>query len=253
MFGKYERVSCLVFQGLECFVFWLILYFLDSNKRVFNSQGMNTVNKARWFSPVLFLTIGLIFAAPSSCPAQDESDTGSLKELFEKNLSVQIKQQRVKSKELKKRGLVDDGGATDIDYDGFVYVLNFRNRSPVSFDDLNVECRFFYSEARSGASSAFDADTRLGDPVIKYKDEEITCSVKGKGRHEIETRAFILQSWLLPGGYYFSDGTPNKQECKDEGLWVRVTYTTPDGQKLQRDFYDSKSLPKKLTWEGKSI
>lgn len=212
---------------------------------------MNTINKSNWLGLAVCFVITLVPAGP--CPAQDTGDGRSVEELFEKQFSVRIKQQRIKGKELKKRGLIDESKAADIDFDGFAYELDFRNGSPASFNDLKVECRFFYSEAKSGISGPMGGDTGLGDPIVRYQAEEMTCSVKSDGRYKIETRAFIIQSWRLPGGYYFSDGTPNRQECDEEGLWVRVTYTTPDGQELQRDFCDSKSLSERVTWDGKSI
>jgi hypothetical protein len=228
-----------------------LLFCLDLAKNIFDGEDMNIINKYHWLGFVVFFAIGLVSAVP--CLAQDAPPELSDKDRFEKELSLRIKQQRVKGKELKKRGLIDDAAVVDIDYDGFVYKLEFRNGSPVSFDDLKVECRFFYSEATSGASGPLDSNTNLEDPVMKYQAEEIICSVKSNGRYKTETRAFIIQSWILPGGYYFNDGTPNRQECDEEGLWVRVTYTTSNGQKLERDFCEPESLSERVTWNGKSI
>jgi hypothetical protein len=208
---------------------------------------MNIIKKSNWVGLTVCFGMTLMSAAP--CPAQDAGDERSLRELFEQELSVRIKRDRVKSKELRKRGLVDESGAADIDFDGFIYKLDFRNGAPVSFDHLNVECRFFYSKATSGASSPMGGNTGLRDPVVEYQSEEMSCSVKGEGRYKTKTRAFIIQSWRLPGGYYFEGGRPNRQECDGEGVWVRVTYTLPDGRTLQRDFSEPESLCSRLSWD----
>jgi len=247
MVGKHSRLKSWFFQCLEGAAFRLALFLLDLYKMLFNSETMIIINKLCWFRPFVSLATGLLLAA--SCPAQDVSPKRSAEEVFEKELSVRIKKQRVKGKELKKLGLVDDAVGYDVDYDGFTYTIDFRNGSLVSFDDLKVECRFFYSQARSGASSSMHVDTSLSDPVMKYNEEEFNFRLKASGRYKLETRPFIIQSWVLPGGSYFTDGTPNRQECDEEGLWVRVTYTTPSGQKITRDFHDSKSLPDKVVWK----
>ncbi len=196
---------------------------------------MNSIKKSCWAGWVVRLAICLIFSVP--CMAQELSSKLSSKELFEKNILLKIKQSRLKGRDLKEMGYESDHGTADVDYDGFIYTLDFRNGSEVAFEDLKVECRFFYTE-----------ESRSGKSEQKYYEDSLEMSLKPMGRYTFETQPFVLVSWDLRSGYYFGDGTTSNMDADADGLWVRVVYTTPDGKKLQRDFCKPESLSTRAKW-----
>lgn len=214
---------------------------------------MKIINKSHGISVVVCFLISLIFAA--SCPAQDTPDELSSAESFEK-LSVKIKPERMTSGEVKMLGLPDTKGTVDIDFDGVIYKINFINKSGFEFDDLKVECRFFYTEKsiwRPVQTGYYSSRKGRKEEELKYQEEEFDVRLRPNGREKKETQPFVTQSWAVRSGMYFPDGSADEQDASVAGLWVRVTYTTPDGETLQRDFYDQKSLPSRVTWGGTSI
>lgn len=215
---------------------------------------MKIINKSRWFRPVVCFATGLIFAA--SCPAQTVSDELSVKDQFENKLSLRIKEQRMRSKELKNLGFVNDSNKMDVDYDGCIYTIDFLNRAAVALNDLKVECRFFYEEQsvwRAGPISATEDIKYREEEAVKYQEDVFELSLESMSRNKQETPPFIIKSWLLAPGIYFSDGTADKQKSEVLGLWVRIKYKTPDGRTLERDFCEPSSLSSRVTWDGKSI
>jgi len=209
---------------------------------------MIILKKTYWASGVVCCAIGLMFAVP--CIAQEAPSELSPKESFEKKLSVRIKQTRLKSKEIEKLGFEDDDDKIEIDYDGFVCTLEFRNGSEFAFDDLKVECRYFYTEESSWRNE-YGAITRVKSDQ-KYQEDSFDMNLQPKGRYKNETRPFVIQSYRLNSGYRFGD-MADKIDADPIGVWVRIFYTAPDGEKLQRDICEPKSFSDRISWDGKSI
>jgi len=207
---------------------------------------MKKTCRAGW---VVYFAIGLIFAVP--CMAQDAPTELSPRELFEKKLSLKIKESRLSGKEVKKLGFEDNEEKTDVDYDGFVYMLEFRNGAEFAFDDLKVECRLFFTEESHWRTHQMGVNSATGSKSKseqKYYEDSLEMSLKPMGRYKPETRPFVIQSWALTSGYYFDSGAADEVDSDVDGLWVRVYYTTPDGEKLQRDFCEPKSLLTRTKW-----
>lgn len=172
-------------------------------------------------------------------------------------LAVKIKEDSLSGKEVKKLGFIDKDDKTDIDYDGFVYTLEFRNRSSASLNDLEVECRFFYTLDSLWRSVVFnysgDGKNAREKSEQKYYEDSLSLSLQPNERYKAETRSFVIESWSLTSGYYFSSGTADRVDADPDGLWVRVSYKTSSGEMVTRDFCEPESLFDRVSWNGKSI
>jgi hypothetical protein len=191
--------------------------------------------------------------------ASGDDQSVSLEEQAFDNLDLRIKEERLNEKACEKLGFVDesggrinlsDGGTMSFDneYEGCRYQLEFGNKELADLKDLKVECRFFYN---------VESEWRVGhhrtEEEIKYTECDLAASVGSGEKVRLETVPFIMNSYAYPSGVYNRGGKAEVVECSTEGLWIRISYTTPDGQKLEREFCEPKSLMKRINWEGRSI
>ncbi|QHI70581.1 hypothetical protein [Tichowtungia aerotolerans] len=199
---------------------------------------------------ITFLIGGIVCAGPGF--AEDVS-VNDLEAAFEK-LTIKIDQSSLSGKEVKKLGFFDDGDGIDIDYSGFVYVLDFRNRSSINLNNLKVECRFFYTldiEWRAGYAVGGRNLKHRSKSEQKYYEDSLDINLRPEERYKAETRSFVIKSWALDHQYYSDDG--DKGDADPIGLWVRVSIETPAGDTVTRDFCEPDSLPSNVSWDGKSI
>ena len=203
----------------------------------------------KWITVIFFALVFSVFGFAEEFSAAEQ-------EAAFDQLTLKIRQNSLNSKDIKKIGMDDDAEKMDIDFDGFEYVLDFRNRSLVEFADLKVECRFFYEEEslwRAGQTSYGNDLKGLSKIEQKYYEDSLDVSLKSGERYKTETQPFVIKSWVLDSGYYFSSGTPDRLDADPIGLWVKISFKTSSGETVARDFYESDSIPSRISWEGKSI
>ena len=136
----------------------------------------------------------------------------------------------------------------DNEYRGRRYQVSLRNNQPVDLDEMNIECRFFYK-----VESLWRIKKSDSKEEIKHSECSFIHTVAAGSKDQLETEAFVMNSYEVASGVYFKNGDPEVVESKPCGLWVKVSYTTSDGQKLERDFCEPESLSNRVTWGGKSI
>jgi len=135
---------------------------------------------------------------------------------------------------------------TEYEFDGRVYHLELNNTTGVALNDLRIECRFFYTEKqvwRTIGSDAVKEQMCIGD--------SLNATLQPGEKVELTTKPFITTSWALPSGYYYKDGKAEQGKVTPDGLWVKVTYETPDGEELVRDFCEPKTLSTRVEWIDK--
>jgi len=170
------------------------------------------------------------------------------KAAFEK-LSLRIKKEKLSGRECTKAGVASrERRNTDYEYDGYVYALEFRNNSEVRLKNLTVECRFFYT-----VKSSWRSAKRASKTEQKYEAHSFRAAMDASSKYKAETEPFVICSHSLPSGYYYYDRAAEVVEARADGLWVRVSYTMPDGNRLSRDFCEPSSLLNRKSWDGNSI
>lgn len=188
----------------------------------------------------------------------DDVSGGSKEDAFQK-LALRIKEERLNGKDCEKLGFVDQTGGKitvtggtqmsfDNEYEGRQYQLELRNKEQADLTEMKIECRFFYVE-----ESSWRTGSRKSKEEIKHIDSSFPYSVGAGARAKVKTDPFVMNSYAAPSGVYFSNGDAEVVESKPDGLWVRITYKTPDGEELQRDFCEPESLSSRVSWDGKSI
>ncbi len=198
---------------------------------------------------VLFSCSGLVLG--------DDSE----EEAFSK-LSLRIKEERLNGRDCEKLGFVDEtGGKMDVsrsnghksqmsfdnDFEGRRYQLSLRNNEPVDLTEMNIECRFFYMVESVWRTKKSDSKEE-----VKHKECSFVYTAKASSKGQLETEAFVVNSCKAPSGVYYRNGDPEVVESKPKGLWVKVNYTTSDGQTLERDFCEPKTLSNRVTWDRTS-
>lgn len=189
--------------------------------------------------------------------------TRSSEERAFSKLSIRIKEERLSGRDCEELGFVDktagkmnvsrsDGYKSqmsfDNEYKGRRYQLSLRNNVPVDLAKMNIECRFFYK-----VESLWRTKKRDFKEEIKHSECSFIHTVGASSKGQLETEAFVVNSYKAASGVYYRNGKAEVVESKPCGLWVKVSYTTPDGQKLERDFCEPESLSNRFTWDGKSI
>ncbi len=167
------------------------------------------------------------------------------------DLKVKIKRERLSKKECKQLGFEEhEEGKTDVEYDGYRYALDLRNTSVSELKDLSVSCRCYYEEEKHWDGGGFvgSQNVKRAEKILHTSDKLTIDSISPKGRAKEEAGPFVLTSTSLRGGYYYSSGEPDNVTSDLKGLWVRVSYTTPDGQRRSQDFCDPPSLSSDVTW-----
>lgn len=198
--------------------------------------------------------VGVCVLVSSCVLAQEDLTAESESVVFEKLLDLSIRENKLSKKDL--RDLVaddDEDEEVEVEYDGFSYVLEFRNKGTVELAGLDVQYRFYYEldqhwrrVQQVGVNQTSEDKTE-----IKFQDGSFSISsalpVK---RLKEEAGPFVVKSWRLSGDHYFSGDTPEEADAKRLGLWVRVSYKTPDGMTLTRDFSDPSTLAEngKVIW-----
>jgi hypothetical protein len=114
---------------------------------------------------------------------------------------------------------------------------------PVDLAEMNIECRFFYK-----VESVWRTKKRDSKEEIKHRECSFVYTAEASSKGQLETEPFVMNSYKAPSGVYYGNGKAEVVESKPCGLWVKVRYTTPDGQKLERDFCDPASLSSKVSW-----
>ncbi len=166
-------------------------------------------------------------------------------------LSMRIKRERLSKKECKQLGFEEhEEGRTDVEYDGYRYILEFRNAGDTEFKNLKVSCRCYYVEEHywDGGGLGNSKDVKRVENIQHKSDMLKVDSIDPKGRIKEEAGPFVLSSTSLRGGYYYSSGKADRVTSDLKGLWVRVSYTAADGRTIQRDFCDPQSLSSDVTW-----
>ena len=205
----------------------------------------------RYYIPIVLFMLGAFTVSVSTAE--------SLEEVAFEKLSVRIKKEKLSSKDCEELGHVDKtGGKVNLNrggqmsfkhkFEGCQYQLDLRNNQPINFEQLKIECRFFYTVERS-----WRARKKRSEEELKYFDWSSSVSLKASTKDRVTTDPFVMHSSEVASGVYFNNGDPEVVDCSEEGLWVKVTYTTPDGEKEERDFCQPSSLSNRVTWDGKSI
>ena len=192
----------------------------------------------------------------------NDGSSVSEKDAFER-LYFRIKEERLSGKDCEEMGFVDQTGGeitvTDIDgkklqmsfdneFEGLRFEIELRNKENIRLTDIKMESRFFYLEEREWRTGR-----RSREEEMKFIDCSLSCTLASGAREKIKTDAFLMNSYEYPSGVIPGGGRPSVSECKPEGIWIRITYTTSEGQKLEREICDPKSLSEDITWDGKSI
>lgn len=191
--------------------------------------------------------IFLLFAFTVFAFGFDPPESGE--EVAFKKLSLKIGKEKLKSKDCETLGFAnEEHGDTEYDYAGYVYELEFRNNEQAGLNDLKVECRFFYTVENSWRT------TRKRDSEIEHKHESciLQIGLDAASKYKANTKPFVLQSRSLPSGYYYNNGEAEVVEAKEDGLWVRISCTLPDGKKLERYFCEPASLSTRISWDAAS-
>lgn len=192
---------------------------------------------------VLSMAIGLTFASDSQESPEEAA--------FNK-LAMKIKSQKLSSKELEKLGFGDEKeDETEIVYEGKVYNLELRSNAEVELSNLQIECRFFYTEERQwfgGNVSRDKALQRRDESEQKHIAYSLSLTMGPRSKEKMKTDPFVVRSHSHPSHFYYKDGSPDVVEAKPDGLWVKVTYKTPAGETLTRDFCEPKSLSSRVEW-----
>ena len=144
-------------------------------------------------------------------------------------------------------------GEVDYEYDGFMHSLEFRNRGSIELSDLSIQYRCFYEIDKQWRGVQQAGVSQRGKHVSKVEFEKGSFKISSLGaakKHKKEVGPFVLTSWQLAGDHFFTGDDPEKADSSLLGLWVRVSFTTPDGRNLIRDFCDPKTLSqkKKVNW-----
>lgn len=150
---------------------------------------------------------------------------------------------KLNQKEKQRQRSSEDGRITDIDFKGRIYHLDLRNNSDIPLNSVKIECRFFYTEELKWRTKK-----RREEKTQKYFSDRLKTSLAPRAKTELETDPFITRSWKIPDGYYYKDGSAESCERKANGCWVKVTYKTPGGETLVRDFCEPKSLLSRAEW-----
>ena len=186
----------------------------------------------------------------------DEPPGVSAEEAFRK-LSLRIREERLSGRDCEELGFTDKtGGKMNVssagyqsqmsfknEYEGRRYQLDLRNNTPADLAGMKIQCRFFYT-----VESTWRVRGTRSEEEIKHSDWALVCSVGANERTQMETEPFVMNSRAVPSGVYFSNGDAEVVEAKAEGVWVKVTYTTPDGRELQREFCEPASLSSRVSW-----
>ncbi len=202
---------------------------------------------------VLFACVALVLG--------DDSVSRSEEKAFSK-LSLRIKEERLNGRDCEELGFVDKTGGKmnvsfsgghesqvsfDNDFEGRRYQLSLRNNEPVDLVEMSVECRFFYLVESVWRTKKSDSKEEM-----KHKECSFVHTAEASSRGQLETEPFVVNSHKAASGVYYGNGNPEVVESKPKGLWVKVTYTTSDGQKLERDFCEPETLSNRVTWDGKT-
>ena len=135
----------------------------------------------------------------------------------------------------------------DNEYEGRLYTLDIRNRTEVALENLSIECRFFYTVEKRWRTLKSKTVEKL-----EYEQCSLSSDVDAGEKLQLQTEPFIINSWELQSGVFKMNGDPEVVESSEEGLWVKVSYTTPDGDTITRDFCDPSSLSSRVNWEEKT-
>ena|GEM_PF-2295468 len=201
---------------------------------------------------VLFACSGLVLG--------DDLTRSSEEQAFSK-LSLRIKEERLSGRDCEELGFVDQtGGKMDVSFSGYEsqmsfeneykgrrYQLSLRNNEPVDLVEMSIECRFFYIVESVWRTKKSDSKEEM-----KHKACSFVYTAKASSKGQLETEPFVVNSHKAASGVYYRNGNPEVVESKPKGLWVKVNYTTPDGQKLERDFFEPKTLSNRVTWDRTS-
>ena len=190
----------------------------------------------------------MVFCEGSEGPAAEMTAAEAFKKL-----SVRMKKSKLKSKECEVLGFFDGRKErVDHEHEGCRYDFDLRNSTTVDLLDLKIECRFFYTEEKtwhaSNTSAAKEVSKYRVKSHLKYHRCSFKSSLNARAKATLQTDPFMISSSSLQSGYYFLNDKPSKVETEAEGLWIKVTYTTPDGEKLARDFCAPKSLSSHVKW-----
>jgi len=177
-------------------------------------------------------------------------------------LSLRIKEERLSGRDCEELGFVDKTGGKmnvsgsdgyksqmsfDNDFEGRRYQLSLRNNEPVDLVEMSIECRFFYMVESVWRTKKSDSKEEM-----KHKECSFVHTAEASSRGQLETEPFVVNSHKAASGVYYRNGKAEVVESKPKGLWVKVTYTTTDGQKLERDFCEPETLFNRVTWDGKT-
>ncbi len=190
------------------------------------------------------LTLLLCLGALTFAQAENSSEQ-LIEQAFKKRLYVEFERDKLSGKECEALGKVDERNEnTTVEYDGYVYSLELKNRSDLDFENLHIECRLYYEEEKIWRTKRSDKQK-----VVKYYDYSFDIP-KLSSRTEINTNTapFILFSRKLPSGWFYYNDSSDILESTEEGFWMRVSRTSLDGTTIHRDFCEPKSLPSRVDW-----
>ena len=196
---------------------------------------------AKTILTAVFSSVFLLCSAGSPDSAGKPDPAG-----FAGDLELQISKTKLSSRECAKLGSAKgEKGNTDFEYDGCVYRLEFSNGGDLELRNLTVECRYYYEMTESWRANKRESKTVQKHISHSFKIAEIPS----ESGYTAETAPFILESYSLPSGYYYSGGGAEVVESRPKGLWVRVSGTAPDGRKAYVDFQDPPALASRVTWQ----
>lgn len=145
----------------------------------------------------------------------------------------------------------DDTDAHQRAYERVVYELTLENKAQMPIDGLAAEYRIFYEQEENIRKKQKNDDgfeKVLNSKVLGGKLDIGT--LEPKAAHEVSTDSVVLEKFEFNlSDYYYPGGDPESTSGEVTGIWLRLSVTTPGGQRVERDFFEPQGIEGKYAWE----
>jgi len=136
-----------------------------------------------------------------------------------------------------------ESDAHEIKYEKVVYEIKLQNKTPADLNSLTAEYQIYYEQEKSvpGKNKETVKLQKAGKFDLK--------KMRTKEVRTLKTEPVVLESYSFNSAeYYYDSGDPENTEGEIEGIWLRITAKTPNGQTAVRDIYEPSSLKGKYSW-----
>ena len=145
-------------------------------------------------------------------------------------------------------GNVEKENIGEMKFEKFAYKLTLENRNAIPVENIEVEYCIFCKEKGKGhwrKNAAWFKKAKKGSVTIE--------KLPAKKKKTVETDPVVVGRQEITGDIYNgrTGGGFEKIGAEVEGIWVRVTVTTPDGQKAVRELFSPDTLEGKYAWPTK--